>query len=219
VPRESKADLKKRTAGIIAALKKRYPHARTALNHSDPLELLVATMLSAQCTDERVNLVTRELFAKYKSAKDYAGAVQEQFEQEIKSTGFYHNKAKSIRAAAARIVEDFGGEVPDNMEALLTLPGVARKTANVVLGDAFGKQEGIVVDTHVIRLTGRLKLTRFKNNQGDRIEKDLLELVPRKDWTLFAHMLIHHGRQTCTARKPDCPGCLINKLCPWAGKV
>jgi endonuclease-3 len=219
MPRQSKADLKKRTVRISAALKKRYPGARTALNYSNPLELLVATVLSAQCTDERVNIVTRDLFARYRTARDYAAVGQEQFEKEIKSTGFYRNKANSIRAAAAKIVEDFGGKVPDNMTDLLTLPGVARKTANVVLGDAFGKQEGIVVDTHVIRVAGRLKLTRFKNNQGDRIEKDLTALVPRKDWTLFAHMLIHHGRETCTARKPNCPECLIRTLCPSAGKV
>lgn len=219
MPRESKTDLKKRAARIGAALKNRYPNARTALNWSNPLELLVATVLSAQCTDERVNIVTKGLFAKYKSAGDYAGADQATFEQEIRATGFYRNKTKSIRAAAAKIGEDFGGQVPDTMDALLTLPGVARKTANVVLGDAFGKTEGIVVDTHVIRLAGRLKLTRFRNNQGNRIEKDLMELVPRKDWTLFAHMLIYHGRETCTARKPNCEECLLGNLCPSASRA
>ena len=219
MPRESKADLKKRTARIAAALRKLYPDARTALDYSDPLELLVATILSAQCTDERVNIVTKELFRKYRTASDYAAAPQETFQEEIRSTGFYHNKAASIRAAAGMIVEDFGGEVPGNMDDLLSLPGVGRKTANVVLGDAFGLSEGIVVDTHVIRLAGRLKLTAHKNNQGDRIEKDLMGLVPRKDWTLLAHLLIFHGRRVCTARKPDCDGCAIGRLCPSAFKV
>ena len=219
MPRESKADLKKRTARIAAALRKLYPDARTALDYSNPLELLVATILSAQCTDERVNIVTKELFRKYRTASDYAAAPQETFQEEIRSTGFYRNKAASIRAAAGMIVEDFGGEVPGNMDDLLSLPGVGRKTANVVLGDAFGLSEGIVVDTHVIRLAGRLKLTAHKNNQGDRIEKDLMGLVPRKDWTLLAHLLIFHGRRVCTARKPDCDGCAIGRLCPSAFKV
>ena len=217
--RESQAQLKKRAAKIAAALKKAYPDARTELNFADPLELLVATMLSAQCTDVRVNMVTKELFQKYTTAADYAAVPQEQLQNEIKTTGFYRNKAKNIRAAAAMIVEKFGGNVPDNMEGLLSLPGVARKTANVVLGNAFGISEGIVVDTHVIRLAGRLKLTGHKNNQGDRIEKDLIELIPRADWTLFPHLLIFHGRRVCTARKPDCDRCVIGKLCPSAFKV
>jgi len=219
MPRESKAAREKRAAKIAAVLKKRYPKARTALAWSSPLELLVATMLSAQCTDERVNMVTKGLFAKYRAARDYADVPQDVFEEEIRSTGFFRNKAKHIRGAAARIVEDFGGQVPDTMADLLTLPGVARKTANVVLGDAFKKREGIVVDTHVIRVAGRLKLTRWKNNQADRIEKDLMALLPGKEWTLFAHLLIFHGRGTCTARKPDCAGCLIRTLCPSALKV
>ena len=219
MPRESKQDKKKRTAGIIRILRKRYPNARTALDYSNPLELLVATILSAQCTDVRVNIVTRDLFRKHRTAKDYAHAPQAQLENEIKTTGFYRNKAESIRASAARIVQDFGGAVPDNMEDLLTLPGVARKTANVVLGDAFGKREGIVVDRHVIRLTGRLRLTARKNNQGDKIEKELMELVPQKDWTVFAHLLILHGRQVCTARKPSCAECPIARLCPSAFKA
>ena len=216
---ESKQTQQKRTAGIVEILKKGYPDARTALNYSNPLELLVATILSAQCTDARVNIVTRDLFARYKSAKDYAEAPQAKFEKEIRTTGFYHNKARHIRASAEKIVEDFAGQVPGNMDDLLTLPGVARKTANVVLGSAFGKSEGIVVDTHVIRLAGRLQLTARKNNQGDKLEKDLMELVPRKDWTVFAHLLILHGRQICTARKPDCAGCAINKRCRSAFKV
>jgi len=179
----------------------------------------VATILSAQCTDERVNIVTKDLFGKYRTADDYADAPQEMFEREIRPTGFFRNKARNIRAAAKKIVEDFGGEVPDNMEGLLTLPGVARKTANVVLGSAFGKNEGIAVDTHVRRVAGRLGLTRHENNQGDRIEKDLMQLVPREEWTIFAHLLIFHGRAVCTARKPNCPECAIKRLCPSAPKV
>ncbi|MCK4601351.1 MAG: endonuclease III [Phycisphaerae bacterium] len=214
MPKESKADRKKRAAKIIAILARKYPKVRTALKHRNPLELLVATILSAQCTDKRVNIVTRDLFKKYRTAKDYAEAPQDVFEQEIRSTGFYRNKAKSIRGAAAKIISDFGGEVPDNMDELLTLPGVARKTANVVLGDAFGKNEGVVVDTHVKRLAARLGLTRQKD--PNKIENDLMPLVPRKDRTAFAHMLIYHGRETCTARKPNCPACIINKLCPSA---
>jgi len=219
MPRESKSDLKQRTARIIRVLKGEYPHAKTALEHSNPLELLVATILSAQCTDERVNRVTPELFGKYRTAKDYADAPQAVLEQQIRSTGFFRNKARNIRAAAAKIVQDFGGRAPDEMDKLLTLPGVARKTANVVLGSAFGKNEGVVVDTHVIRLSRRMKLTRHKNNQSDRIEKDLMALVPRDEWTLFGHVMIFHGRRVCTARKPDCAGCPINDLCPSAFKV
>ena len=217
--RESKADLNRRTAKIGRTLKKEYPDARTELNFSNPLELLAATMLSAQCTDVRVNMVTKDLFRRYATAADYAAVPQEQLEKEIKSTGFYRNKAKSIRGAAALICERFSGKVPDNMDDLLSLPGVARKTANVVLGNAFGISAGIVVDTHVIRLAGRLKLTRHANNQGDKIEKDLMELVPREDWTLFPHLLIFHGRRVCTARKPNCAGCAANKLCPSAFKA
>ena len=219
MPRESQAARRQRLARIIRLLKKRYPDARCALEHSNPLELLVATILSAQCTDARVNMVTRDLFKKYRSAEDYAKAPQVSLEQDIRSTGFYRNKARSIRAAAQKIVSDFDGNVPDTMEALLTLPGVARKTANVVLGTAFGKNEGIVVDTHVIRLARRLGLTSRKNNQGDKVEKELMDLVPRKDWTLFAHLLIFHGRQICTARKPDCAACPVSELCPSAFKV
>ena len=217
MPRESKADRKKRTAKITAALKKLYPGARTALRHSKPLQLLVATILSAQCTDTRVNIVTKELFKKYKSTADFAAAEQKVFEQEIRSIGFYRNKAKNIIGAARAIVADFAGRVPDTMEELLTLPGVARKTANVVLGSAFGKNEGVVVDTHVRRLAGRLGLT--KHTDPVKIEADLMELVPRKSWTVFSHALIWHGRRVCTARKPDCNACAVRKLCPSAGKV
>ena len=219
MPRESKADRTRRAARIIAALKKQYPDARCALDHRNTLELLVATILSAQCTDVRVNIVTADLFATCKTAADFAAVTQETLEDKIRSVGFFRNKAANIIASAGIIVEKFGGEVPAAMDELLSLPGVARKTANVVLGSGFGLNEGIVVDTHVTRLAGRLKLTTHKHNQGDRIEKDLMGLVPRPQWTLFAHLLIFHGRSICTARKPDCPSCPIANLCPSAGKV
>jgi len=219
MPRESQADRKRRTAKIIAALKKRHPDARCALDHTNPLELLVATILSAQCTDARVNVVTKGLFARYRTAADYANVGQETLEAAIRSTGFYRHKAKNIRGAAVRIVEAFGGEVPDRMEDLLSLPGVARKTANVVLGTAFGRNDGIVVDTHVIRLSRRLRLTAHPNNQADRVEEDLIALVPRRQWALFAHLLTFHGRRVCTARKADCAACAVSKLCPSAFRV
>ena len=219
MPRESKTQLRERTAKIVAALKKRYPDARCSLDHDNPLELLVATILSAQCTDLRVNVVTADLFAEYKTAADYAAATQVKFERQIRSTGFFRNKAKNIRASAAAIVENFGGRVPDNMDDLLSLPGVARKTANVVLGTAFGKSEGIVVDTHVMRISQRLKLTRRKNNQGDKMEQDLQAVVASKEWTIFSHLMIFHGRACCTARKPDCGDCPVSELCPSAFKV
>jgi endonuclease-3 len=219
MPVESLAKRKARAAKIVEALKKTYPNARIALNFRNPLELLVATILSAQCTDKRVNVVTEYLFKKYPTAADYAAADPKVFENEIKSTGFYHNKTKSVLGAAARIAREFGGKVPDNMEDLLTLPGVARKTANVVLGGAFAKNEGIVVDTHVIRLSQRIKLTQRKDNSGDKIENDLMALTPRKEWTDFGNMLIWHGRLVCTARRPNCAACSINKLCPSAFKT
>ncbi len=215
MPRESKTDRKKRAARITASLKKLYPDAKTALRHRNPLQLLVATILSAQCTDVRVNIVTKDLFRKYKSTGDFAKARQKVFEQEIRTTGFYRNKARNIIATAKRLIDDFGGKVPDNMEDLLSLPGVARKTANVVLGDAFGKNEGIAVDTHVRRLSQRLGLSKHKDPV--KIEKDLMELVPRKNWVVFSHLLIFHGRAVCTARKPDCNGCGVSKLCPRIG--
>ena len=215
MPRESKIEKKKRTARITTVLKKLHPDAKTALHHRNPLQLLVATILSAQCTDVRVNIVTKDLFKKYKSAADFAKARQEVFEQEIRTTGFYRNKAKNIIATAKKLIDDFGGKVPDNMEDLLSLPGVARKTANVVLGDAFGKSEGIAVDTHVRRLSGRLGLS--KHEDPVKIEKDLMELVPRKNWAIFSHLLIFHGRRVCTARKPKCDECGISKLCPQIG--
>ena len=218
MPKESKAALTKRVAAITEILKRTYPDARTALHFTNPLELLVATILSAQCTDVRVNIVTPDLFKKYRTAADYAGASPAEFEKEIRSTGFFRNKTKSILGTGKALVATFGGQVPDTMEALLTLPGVARKTANVVLGSAFGKNEGVVVDTHVRRVAAeRLKLSAQRD--PEKIERDLTALVPRADWTLFSHLLIFHGRQICSARKPDCPACPINKLCPSAFKV
>lgn len=217
MPSETQADRKKRTKQIIAKLRKAYPDARCALNFSNPLELLVATILSAQTTDKGVNIVTRKLFEKYKTPADYAGADTAVFEQEIKPTGFYRNKAKSVQGACREIVARFGGRVPDTMDELLTLPGVARKTANVVLGNAFGKNEGFTVDRHVLRVAARLGLSQ--SDKPEKMEQDLMELVPREDWTNFSHMLILHGRAICTARKPACDTCPVNKLCPSAFTV
>ena len=206
-------------AKIVKTLKRTYPGAQCALNYKTPLQLLVATILSAQCTDVRVNIVTKDLFKKYKTAADFANSDELELQQEIRSAGFFRNKAKNIRAAAAKIIADFDGKVPPAMEDMLTLVGVARKTANVVLGDAFGMNEGIAIDTHVTRLSNRLKLTAHKTNAGDKIEKDLMALVPVKQRSLLSHLLIWHGRQICSARKPDCENCPINKLCPSAFKV
>jgi endonuclease-3 len=205
-----------RVARLAQVLPKVYPHAHTELNFKGPLQLLVATILSAQCTDKRVNMVTPALFKKYRTAKDYAGAPQARLESAIKSTGFFRNKAKSIRAAMRAIVDEHGGKVPSTMEELRELPGVGRKTANVVLGNAFGKNEGIVVDTHVSRLSQRLGLTRHKD--PEKIERDLMKLVPRERWTDWSHWLIWHGRRRCYARKPDCANCEILQLCP-SGKT
>jgi len=209
---EKPADKKRRTRSIIARLKREFPEAKTALDHTSPLELLVATILSAQSTDARVNMVTPALFAKYKSAAEYAAADPQVFQSEIHSTGFFRNKTKSILGMAQAVVKRHGGQVPDTMDALVELPGVGRKTANVVLGNAFGKNEGVVVDTHVARVSGLLKLT--KQTDPVKIERDLMELVPRKDWTIFSHLLILHGRKTCIARRPKCESCRINDLCP-----
>lgn len=217
MPKETKAELQKRATKVFDLLKKRHPDAQCALDHENPLQLLVATILAAQCTDVRVNLTTPALFKKYPTAKALAEAKQEELEQEVRSCGFYRNKAKSIRGACTKILADYGGKVPETMEALLTLPGVARKTANVVLGSAYGKNEGVVVDTHVIRVVPRLGLTREKT--PEKIERDLIALYPRKDWTLLGHVLTFHGRRICSARKPDCAGCPVNKLCPSAFKV
>jgi endonuclease-3 len=203
---------KQRTLKIISKLRREYPDARCSLNHSSPLELLVATILSAQCTDERVNLVTAELFRKYRRSEDYYGVEQAELEQDIRPTGFFRNKAKAIQGACRLIAEKHQGHVPEDLDELLALPGVARKTANVVLGNAFGITSGIVVDTHVARLSERLALSAEK--QPEKIERDLMELVPRKDWILFSHLLIAHGRKVCKARTPLCGECGVEKLCP-----
>jgi endonuclease-3 len=202
-----------RVGEILPILGKIYPGARTALNFKNPLELLIATILSAQCTDVRVNIVTKEVFKKYKSAADWAKADIKEIESDIKSTGFYHNKATSIKGACAEIIERFDSRVPDTMEELVTLPGVGRKTANVVLGNAFGTP-AIACDTHVIRLSRRLGLS--ENSDAVKLEFDLAEIVPKKSWTLFSHLLIFHGRNVCRARKPDCENCQISKYCPSA---
>jgi len=219
MPAESAAARKKRVATIIEILRRTYPDAKCRLDFGSPLELLVATILAAQCTDDRVNIVTKDLFRKYKTAADYARADPEQLQDDIRSTGFFRNKAKSVIGAAGRIVADFAGQVPRTMEELLTLPGVARKTANVVLGSAFGVDEGIVVDTHVIRVSMRLKITDVKKPEPEKIERDLMAAVPREHWGMFSHWILFHGRAVCTARKPDCPGCPIAPLCPSAGKA
>ena len=209
-------DERKRAGKIVSRLKRAYPEARCSLNFSNPLELLVATILSAQCTDERVNLVTADLFRKYRRAKDFAAAPPEELERDIHSTGFFRNKAKSIRGACRIIAERHGGRVPETMEELLELPGVARKTANVVLGNAYGVASGVVVDTHVARLSQRLKLT--EHEQPEKIERDLSALVPQKDWIELPHLLIAHGRAVCKARAPLCDACTLLELCP-TGKM
>lgn len=199
---------------IITELRKLYPAATCSLNFSNPLELLIATQLAAQCTDERVNIVTEKLFQKYHSVEDFATISQEELEQDIRSTGFYRNKAKNIRAAAQRIITAYGGEVPSTMPELLSLPGVARKTANVVLGYAFGVIVGVVVDTHVGRLSRRLGWT--KNEDPVKIEQDLMRIVPEQDWLDISHLLIFHGRAICIARNPLCEQCPLAPLCPSA---
>src|SRR5262249_42840470 len=213
--KESFEEKKKRASAVFRRLKKTYPDAKTALDHSSPLELLVATILSAQSTDKMVNTVTPALFAKYKTAADYARSPRGVLEREIHSTGFFNSKARSLRAMGAAIAAEHGGQVPATMEALVALPGVGRKTANVVLGNAFGIDEGFVVDTHVARLSRRLGFTR----QADpvKIEQDLNALVPKGRRTLGAHLLIFHGRRICTARKPLCDECPVDPLCPKIG--
>jgi endonuclease-3 len=195
-------------------LKAEYPDARTELDWSNPLELLVATILSAQTTDVQVNRVTESLFSKYRTAEDYADSTPDELEEDIRPTGFYRNKARSLRGMAGALVEKHGGEVPRTMSELVALPGVGRKTANVVLGNAFGTNEGIVVDTHVRRVSGRLGLT--ESSDPVKIEQELMRSVPERDWTIFSHLLILHGRRTCKARKPDCPNCILNDICPSA---
>ena len=206
-----------RVRRIIAGLRQAYPDAHCELDHSSPLELLIATILSAQCMDKQVNLVTPALFRKYRSAADYAKAPVVELEREIRRLGFFRNKARSIQACCRALVQKHGGEVPRKMVELVELGGVGRKTANVILGNAFGLNEGIVVDTHVTRLSRRLGLT--KQTRPDRIERDLMPLVPRRQWTLFSHWLIWHGRRRCPARKPDCAGCEIRRFCPSADLV
>jgi endonuclease III len=205
---------RKRTRQLIHRLKAAHPDARCSLNYSNPLELLVATVLSAQCTDERVNRVTESLFKKYRTASDYAGAPPGELEEAIRSTGFYRNKAKALRGCCAELAAQYDGEVPADLTALVQLPGVGRKTANVILGNAFEMAEGIVVDTHVRRLAGRLGLTQ--HTDPDKIEQDLLRLVPRVDWIIIGHLLILHGRRICAARAPKCPVCPVKDLCPSA---
>ena len=197
---------------VISRLKEEYTDARTELNWENPLELLVATMLSAQTTDVRVNMVTDKLFEKYRTAADYAGADPAELEADIRPTGFYRNKARSLQGMARALLDEHGGEVPRTMAGLVSLPGVGRKTANVVLGNAFGVVEGVVVDTHVRRVSRRLGLTAEKD--PEKIEQDLLGVVPEGERTLFSHLLILHGRRVCKARKPDCPGCVLSDICP-----
>jgi endonuclease-3 len=217
MPRETLEARKARLKKIIAALDRTYPEAHCELGHADPLELLIATILSAQCTDKRVNIVTKELFKKHRSAADYAKAPLAELEQAVKTTGFFRNKAKNIQACCRKLIVRHDGRVPRTMEELTQLDGVGRKTANVVLGNAFDINVGVVVDTHVARLSQRLGLTKQKT--PEKIERDLMALVPQKQWTLFSHWLIWHGRRRCAARRPDCEGCEIKKLCPSAGKV
>lgn len=205
-----------RAAEILRTLRQTYPDAHCELNHRNPFELLVATILSAQCTDVRVNMVTPPLFAKYPDARRMALADTEDLEELIRSTGFYRNKAKNIRAAAAALTEQYDGQVPRDLDSLTALPGVGRKTANVVLGNAYGIESGVVVDTHVGRLSQRLGLTSHRDPV--KIEQDLMKAVPRDAWTLWSHLLIWHGRRRCSARTPDCAGCELSALCPSAGK-
>jgi endonuclease-3 len=209
------ADAKRHAAQIARRLAKQYPEATCALHFQSPLQLLVATILSAQCTDVRVNLVTKDLFRKYRTAADYARAKLPDLERDIQSTGFFRNKAKSIQACCRAIVEQYGGEVPRDMDQLVEMRGIGRKTANVVLGTAYGIATGVVVDTHVTRVSYRLGLTREKDPK--KIEKDLMGLFPMKDWIILSHQMIHHGRRCCTARKPKCNECPLESLCPKLG--
>lgn len=217
MPLESRATKAARARRIIVAFDQTYPDAHCELDHSTPLELLIATILSAQCTDKQVNIVTAELFKKHRTAADFAAAPLPELEQDIRRIGFFRNKAKNIKACCQKLVEHHRGEVPRTMEELTALDGVGRKTANVVLGNAFGVNVGVVVDTHVARLSQRLGLT--KQQTPEKIEQELMKLVPQEHWTMFSHWLIWHGRRRCSARKPDCAGCEIRVLCPTAGKV
>ena len=205
-------ELAERMKQIIRELKRAYPDAKCSLNHTNAFELLIATILSAQCTDARVNIVTADLFRKYRKPEDYLATDQKNLENDIRTTGFFRNKAKAIQGSARVLVEKYKGRVPETIEELLELPGVARKTANVVLGNAFGVKSGIVVDTHVTRLARRLGLTHEKH--AEKIEKDLIKIVPKKDWVIFSHLLIAHGRKVCRARNPFCDQCVVEKYCP-----
>jgi endonuclease-3 len=212
MPKTQTNDQSQRMKHLLRWLRKAYPAAHCALHHTNPLELLIATMLSAQCTDERVNLVTADLFRKYRTAEDYVNVERAELERDIHSTGFFRNKAKNIQGACQIISEQYQGRVPETMEELLALPGVARKTANVVLGNAFGLASGIVVDTHVSRLAQRLGLTN--KEQPEKIEQDLIAMTPQQDWIDLSHLLIAHGRAVCQARKPNCAACPLESLCP-----
>jgi endonuclease III len=217
MPRESFAEKKLRAAKISDGLRRAYPAAHCELNFSNPFELLIATILSAQSTDKQVNLVTADLFKKYRTAQDFARAEPEELQRDIQRLGFFRNKARSIKACCQMLVERYGGQVPRTMEELVELSGVGRKTANVVLGNAFNTNVGVVVDTHVNRLSHRLGLSR--QDDPEKIELDLMKLVPQEQWTLFSHLLIWHGRRRCSARKPDCPDCEVGSLCPCCGRV
>src|SRR5438046_935053 len=208
----SNEDRKARLRKITRQLKAAYPDAKCTLNHANAFELLIATILSAQCTDERVNIVTADLFRKYRRPEDYLKVPAVELQQDVRTAGFFRNKTKSIQGACKMLVEEFGSEVPRTMDELLKLPGVARKTANVVLGVAYGIAAGVVVDTHVSRLSQHLRLTKQKD--AGKIEADLMELVPRKDWIIFSHLLIFHGRRVCKARRPLCDDCVVERLCP-----
>jgi endonuclease-3 len=210
--KEMVQELKKRTRAIISKLKRAYPGAKCSLNHSNAFELLIATILSAQCTDERVNIVTADLFRKYRGPEDYLKVSPRELEKDIQSTGFFRNKTKSIQGTAKVLTEQYHAEVPQTMDELLELPGVARKTANVVLGNAFEIKAGVVVDTHVTRLSHRLGLTEQKT--AEKIEQDLIQIVPKKDWVIFPHLFIYHGRKVCKARNPLCAECEVERLCP-----
>src|SRR5947207_7953798 len=210
--RETKAQRKARTEQIIKLLKRAHPDAHCALNHSNAFELLIATILSAQCTDERVNIVTSDLFRKYRKPEDYLKVPASELQNDIRTTGFFRNKTKSIQGTARALTDEYGGQVPNTMDELLELPGVARKTANVVLGNAFDIHAGVVVDTHVSRLSHRLGFSEEKT--AERIERDLIEIVPKKDWVIFPHLMIYHGRKICKARSPMCAECVVEKRCP-----
>lgn len=210
--KETPEEKKRRAKRIIALLAKAYPEAKCSLDHKNPLQLLVATILSAQCTDKRVNLVTPFLFARFKTAKDFAQAGLPELEKYVRTTGFYRNKSKSLKAMGQALVEKHNGQVPQTMAEMIHLPGVGRKTANVVLGTGYGIASGVVVDTHVSRIAARLGLAPAAN--PEKMEKHLMEVIPKKDWILFPHQIIHHGRAVCRAQRPNCPGCVLKKLCP-----